>query len=231
MSKLVIFILTVLLTLLIVSTKATKSTSSQLKNFSRAQLSSKDADSINQHIQLAKTYIQALQEYNGQVKSYQWRWVWSYQFMGIAMSSKWDLVFDVGWKVNFNETGGDFFHINYEPFVDLHTYMWNDLALWLAEFYYDPIAQILFGSMQLDFTLDRNGKACLNATYDLEPVYYHGYLGSTLKECHTEILSEVAQQTPIHLECNMTDHVYIRFHNLEFTPRLVDTFLDICIDF
>lgn len=187
---------------------------------------------IQAFIKLANQYIPVLESLAVKNNELKLAYDWQIRFAGVSIDVHWFVQLIIGWRVAPGSSSANFYEVTYTPFIWGGTFTRVNGTTWPAvgstrvgltyASAYAPVA----------FTLYREGRICFSARYTIEPVHLQTQLFAALNECSAEIIDEVINQQPIHLNCNYTNPVNVTLFNVNFTDFFVgDIIGETCIGF
>ena len=187
---------------------------------------------IEAFIKLANTYIPLLKGLADADKSLKWSRTWVVDIAGIRLDIYWDLELIVGWRVSPGSQSANFFEVTYTPFVWGGTFGRVNGTTWPAVGSTRFGLQYAYAYAPVALTLYREGRVCFSARYVIEPVHLQNELFAALNECQAEIIDEIINQQPIHLNCNYTNPVNVTIFNINFTDTFANDLIgETCIGF
>lgn len=172
---------------------------------------------IQAFLKLANQYIPVLESMTNANNELKYSQDWHINFAGVNIDIHWYLQLIVGWKVQPGSSGSSFYEVTYTPFVWGGTFARVNGTTWPAVGSTRVGLQYVYAYAPVAVTLYREGKVCFSSGYTVEPVHLNTNLFAALNACQAEIIDEVIEQQPIHLDCNYTNPVNITLFNVNFT--------------
>jgi len=187
---------------------------------------------ITAFLKLANQYIPLLESIASAENELKYERYWHYNFAGVNVDVYWYFQLIVGWKVKPGSYSENFYEVTYTPFAWGGTYGRVNGTTWPVVGSTGTGLQYIFAYAPIGVTLYREGKACFGGDYTIEPVALRTDVFVALNECWAEIIDEVINQVPIHLDCNYTAPQNFTLYNVNFTDTYQgDLIPEICFNF
>ena len=187
---------------------------------------------IQAFIKLANQYIPILESLGNRDSELKYERKWHYSFAGISVDVYWYFQLIVGWTVKPGSKSDNFYEVTYAPFIWGGTYGRVNGTTWPVVGTTGTGLQYVHAYAPIGVTLYREGKVCFGGTYTVLPVALRTDVFVALNQCMAEIVDEIVDQQPIHLDCNFTAPQNFTLFNVNFTNTYTgDLIPEICFSF
>ena len=189
-----------------------------------------EQNNVQAFLKLANTYIPVLQGLANADKNLKYERYWNINVAGINLNVYWYFQLIVGWRAQPGSSSSNFYEVTYTPFVFGETSGRVNGTTWPAVGSSRAQLQYVLAYAPIAVTLYREGRVCFRARYVIEPIMFKNNVFAALQECQAEIIDEIINSVPIHLNCNYTAPVNITLFNVNFTESFSDDIIgETCI--
>jgi len=193
---------------------------------------SQQRNKINAFLKLANQYIPILETISDSDKGLTIEKNFNIQFAGVDLDVYFYFQFIIGWRVKPGASSENFYEVSYTPFyLGTTATRFNGTTFPVAGSV-RALLQFAHGYMPISLTLYKEGRVCFSARIVEEPIHLQSRLMGALNECRAEIIDEIINQEPIHLNCNFTAPVNMTVFDRNFTNYIsYDIIGETCIGF
>ena len=187
---------------------------------------------IQAFIKIANKYIPFLESLASSSKELKYERYWYYRNGAIDIEFYWYFQLIIGWRVQPGAYSQNFYEVTYTPYIWGGTYGEANGTAVLISGATGTGVQYIFAYAPIGVTLYREGKACFGGDYTIMPVALRTDVYVSLVGAQAEILDEIINGIPIHLDFNFTPAENFTLYDINFTdPVYGELIPEICIDF
>mmetsp|Transcript_38865 Transcript_38865/g.70778 ORF Transcript_38865/g.70778 Transcript_38865/m.70778 type:complete len:245 (+) Transcript_38865:1-735(+) len=183
-------------------------------------------------LKLANQYIPILESLANASNDLTYERTWRVQFVGVDVIVDFYLQLIIGWKVTPGQYFGDSYDITYTPFAHGVTYIRGNGTTWP---YYGSLGagtRFITFDAPVGVQLFKEGKICFGGQYILDSIHAGIHMEGAPKQCADEIIDNLIDGVPIHLDCEYISPVNITLVDVNFTDPHVGEFIpQTCFDF
>ena len=187
---------------------------------------------IQAFIKIANKYIPFLESLASSNKEIRYQTQWSYNLGAFKVNFYYNFFLIVGWKVRQGLSNDNFYEVTYIPYVWSGGQEEDSLNGTFFQIYEQTGLLLAFAYAPIGVTLYREGRACFKGNYTAMPVSLRTDLSISLLGCQAEIVDEIINSIPIHLDCDPTPVQNFTYFDYNFTDYYSGDFLpEVCIGF
>ncbi|CAI2372858.1 unnamed protein product [Moneuplotes crassus] len=182
----------------------------------KGKLTPEIKENLSTFLQLAKTYVPALQEIKDAKATLSRTIDWEFNILGFGFAFELYIELIVGWRVAMtDDLAHNLWNLTYDPFVTgyLNTSVHGDIPFARGTYY----TELQYADAHSPISVDiYDTNVCFGIDYHIFPIDMATRMNISLQECSDEILNELLNNGRIGLTCNRLptldfDHLQFRF--------------------
>ena len=186
---------------------------------------------IHTFVKIMKHYIPLLDSTGSSSQDLTWERIYRFQFLGCDVSVDLYVQLIVGWRVLGVNDLSQFFNATYVPYIWGWARTLTNGTVWPGVGSYGTSLDYIRAYSPIGVQLYRD-KLCFGGSYAVLPVTLVTHMDLSLYECAEEIIDEIINGVPIHLDCGFDPGVNFTHLNVTFTDTYRDNLFDTtCITF